>query len=134
MPKKTTISELERMLDNDEETPNLFSAKEITKDDWDNLEIATNSILKILKDSVMSEREIEKIISNSGICKYNSCRRMDLAKAIREQQLKELTMWAEYGDSDEKLTGEELQKEKDIYKKRRADDFIFSDEWESPYE
>lgn len=89
MPKKTTISELERMLDNDEETPNLFSAKEITKDDWDNLEIATNSILKILKDSVLSEDKLNEIICNN-LGEDPKISFYGLAITIREQQLARL--------------------------------------------
>ncbi len=60
---------------------------------------ATNSILKILKDSIMSEEELREFFDNKQIRVFNmdymdaritGKTAYNLAKAIREQQLKEL--------------------------------------------
>lgn len=46
---------------------------------------------------------------------------------------KELTEWATNRGYDIPRTKEELQKRKNEHKQNRADDFIFSDKWESPW-
>ena len=53
---------------------------------------ALNYAISIIKQheaisEAISVERIEKIISNSEICKYNSCRRMDLAKALHKELL-----------------------------------------------